>query len=143
MIAAAGVIFNSLFIYDYNHASFSTTFLTMGQANRFSGSNSYKAIAELQNTESAVERYGGSGIELEQMNNSMLSGAYSSVGYLSLTDPSTNNFQKEMGLVYNNFPFWTTAMQTRISMLLKMLNTMFRAVMKRKKAQSAQKALQR
>ncbi len=24
-------------------------------------------------------------------------------GYLSLTDPSTNNFQKEMGLVYNNF----------------------------------------
>ncbi len=39
MIAAAGVIFNSLFIYDYNHASFSTTFLTMGQANRFSGSN--------------------------------------------------------------------------------------------------------
>lgn len=103
MIAAAGVIFNSLFIYDYNHASFSTTFLTMGQANRFSGSNSYKAIAELQNTESAVERYGGSGIELEQMNNSMLSGAYSSAGYLSLTDPSTNNFQKEMGLVYNNF----------------------------------------
>lgn len=103
MIAAAGVIFNSLFIYDYNHARFATNFLTMGQANRFSGSNSYKAIAELQNTESAVERYGGSGIELEQMNNSMLSGAYSSAGYLSLTDPSTNNFQKEMGLVYNNF----------------------------------------
>lgn len=102
-IAAAGVIFNSLYIYDFNHATFTTSFLTIGQANRFSGSNPYKTVTKLQNTKSAVERYGGSGIELEQMNNSMLSGAYSSVGYLSLTDPNTNNFQQEMGLVYNNY----------------------------------------
>ena len=103
MIAAAGVIFNSLFIYDYNHARLSTTFLTMGQANRFSGSNSYKTITEMQNSDSAVERYSGNDIALEQMNNSMISGAYSAMGYLSLMDSNTNNFQQEMGLVYNNF----------------------------------------
>lgn len=111
VIAAAvlAVFCNSMYHYNPNEAKFLKDFMGFRAAINYSYRNGYKNIQKIQNTENAVERYEDAEIRIENFNCAILNETYSTTSYFSLNNTYLNNFQKEMGLVYNNYSILGTS----------------------------------
>lgn len=104
LIFTIGSVFvNSFYIYNEKRGSFVSGFLTNEIATEYAADNSFKNILDVQNTDSAIERYETPRLDLADYNNTLITGAHGTAGYFSLTDGLMNEFQKETGIILNNF----------------------------------------
>lgn len=97
------VSLNSFFIYDDNKNNFVSSFLPHEMAQDFVTDNGFKNINDVQNNKSAIERYETTRLDLGDYNDAMITRAHGTTGYYSLTDGLMNAFQRETGLVFNNY----------------------------------------
>ncbi len=103
LLTVFAVYSTSLYTYDSSETGFLPAFSSFSTAAKFSGSNGFKKMKKYQSTASAVERYEELKGELGELNNSLLNDTYSTREYYSLVNSNVNNFQNEMGLVFQNY----------------------------------------
>lgn len=129
-VTIVAVFTNSYYIYSPDATKYKSEFMSFKSASSFAAKNGYKPMQKIQNTDTAVERYSVQRIinDLGDLNNAMLIGGHGTTSYLSLTDGRMNMFNKELGLVSNNFsilegpegdPFVNTALNVRYFATLK------------------------
>lgn len=107
LITVLAVYGTSVYVFDDNETSFVPAFRSNLAASDFAYNNGYKKMQKYQNTENAVERYEEIKGELGEMNNTLLNDTYSNQEYYSLVNSNVNNFQKDMGLVFQNYSIVT------------------------------------
>lgn len=103
-----GVFCNTLYAYNRSESSFLSSFATVSNAQKMAFSNGFKKIKNVQNTETAVERYEIDGIQMVDYNNSLINETYGTTEYLSVINNYLNDFQQEMGMVYKSFAYADT-----------------------------------
>ena len=96
---------NAFFIYSQGQTAFTNKFLTFKSANAFAADNSFLGLAEIQNTQTAIERYElhSKSISYDDRNAAMLNKTFSNTAYLSMIDGNLSQFQKEMGKIHSNY----------------------------------------
>ena len=103
VLSVVSVFFNAEFNLFSDKSELKSSMLSINEAVKFSYSNAFKVMQKYQNTDNAVERYEEIGGELGNINNSLLNDTYSTQEYYSMANARVNEFQKDMGLVYENF----------------------------------------
>jgi len=103
-----GIFCNTLYAYNRSEGSFIAQFATVSDAQEMAFNNGFKKIKDVQDTETAVERYEINGIQMADYNNSIINETYGTTEYLSIINNYLNDFQKEMGIVYKSFAYADT-----------------------------------
>lgn len=103
LLTVCTVYCTGLYNFDPAESPFLDEFCTFGTAVKFADSNGLKTLKKYQNTENAVERYEELRTQLGETNNALMNDTYSNQEYYSLVNSNVNDFQDEMGLVFQNY----------------------------------------
>lgn len=101
--AVFGIFCNTLYSYNRGESTYITTFMPVSNASEYAYNNGYKKIKNIQNTETAVERYEADNLDVLDYNNSIVNETMGTTEYLSLVNNYVNDLQLQMGLVHYNF----------------------------------------
>lgn len=100
-----GVLINEHYTFSPKVVKTRDEYLTYDEAVKLTQDNGFAAIKDIQNTQTAIERFGVERTleDLGDLNNSILLGTHGETNYLSLSDGKVNMFFKDLGLVTNSF----------------------------------------
>lgn len=102
-MAMLAIMCNGFYNFARSESSYISEFMKFSSAADFASANGESPIAEIQNTESAVERYENQDVSRANYNNSLITKTHGVISYFSLNSNYVNEMQKELGLVYWNY----------------------------------------